>query len=243
MSLRFGIRRQLFISTTTPPPSPPLLVAVLGVLSCVAQPAPQCLIPVPPRHGTVRRFDDPPVSLSALLSRPLGHNTVSLLRTAEGSSVDPSVARKTLRSSARHWAQFFSGRPGPGFSPPQPSPQHHPAGQTLIGRPLYAPRKEEVGVSLADGCLNALALCLFEGLGVRREGVRALSALWKPMIRRRRSLWCAVRSSAKSAPLTKSSRHAPRTAESPSPRPFLACMCTYFKSERSILRIYHTVPV
>ena len=33
-------------------------------------------------------------------------------------SVDPSVARNTLRSSTRHLAQLFSGRPGPGFSPP-----------------------------------------------------------------------------------------------------------------------------
>ena len=33
-------------------------------------------------------------------------------------SVDPSVARNTLRSSTGHWAEFFSGRPGPGLSPP-----------------------------------------------------------------------------------------------------------------------------
>ena len=32
--------------------------------------------------------------------------------------MDLSVDQNTLRSSTRHWAQFFSGRPGPGFSPP-----------------------------------------------------------------------------------------------------------------------------
>ena len=47
-------------------------------------------------------------------------------------------------------------------------------GQSLIGRPLYGPRKEEA--SSADG-LNALALCLLESLGVRHEVVSALSAL------------------------------------------------------------------
>ena len=52
------------------PPSPPLLGAALEVLSCVAQPASLRLVSVPPRHETVRRFDDPPVPLPALLSRP-----------------------------------------------------------------------------------------------------------------------------------------------------------------------------
>ena len=46
-------------------------------------------------------------------------------------------------------------------------------GQPLIGRPLYAPRKEEA--SFADGRLNALALCLLESLGVRHEVVSAFA--------------------------------------------------------------------
>ena len=50
-----------------------------------------------------------------------------------------------------------------------------PAGQLLIGRRLYGRRKEET--SFADGRLNALALCLFEGLGIRHKVVSALSAL------------------------------------------------------------------
>ena len=48
-------------------------------------------------------------------------------------------------------------------------------GQPIIGRPLHCPRKEEA--SFSGGRLNALALCLFEGLGVRHEVVGALSAL------------------------------------------------------------------
>ena len=48
-------------------------------------------------------------------------------------------------------------------------------GQPLMCRPLYDLRQEEE--SLPDGRLNTLALCLLEGLGVRREVVGALSAL------------------------------------------------------------------
>ena len=46
------------------------------------------------------------------------HSTVSTPNTKGTLSVDHSVARNTLTSSSRHWTQFFSGRPGPGFSPP-----------------------------------------------------------------------------------------------------------------------------
>ena len=47
----------------------------------------------------------------------VGHSTVSTPNTTGTLSVDPSVARNTLRSSTKHWAQLFSGRSGPGFSP------------------------------------------------------------------------------------------------------------------------------
>ena len=42
-------------------------------------------------------------------------------------------------------------------------------------RPLYGPLEEET--PLADGRLDALALCLLKGLGVRHAVVCALSAL------------------------------------------------------------------
>ena len=47
----------------------------------------------------------------------MSHSTVSTPNTKGTVSVDPSVARTTLRSSTRHRAQFFSGPPDPGFCP------------------------------------------------------------------------------------------------------------------------------
>ena len=75
----------------------------------------------------------------------------------------------------RHWVHFVSGRSGPGFSPPAIVPNvTRRVSRALIGRPLYGPRKE---ASFADSPLNALALCLLEGLGVRHEVVDPLSVL------------------------------------------------------------------
>ena len=56
----------------TAPSPPPLLhpVAALRALSCMEQPAYLRLAPVPSRHVTIRRFNDPPVPRSALLSPP-----------------------------------------------------------------------------------------------------------------------------------------------------------------------------
>ena len=48
-------------------------------------------------------------------------------------------------------------------------------GQPLIGRLLYAARKEEA--PFADGRLHALVLCFLESLGARHQVVSALSAL------------------------------------------------------------------
>ena len=127
----------------------------------MAYPALLRLALVPSRHESVRRVDDHPIPFPTLV---FAHNTVSTPNSKGELSVDPSVVWNTLMS-ASHWAQFFSGRPGPGFSPPANCPKHHSMGQPLIGRPLYGPRKEEA--SFADGRLNALALCLLESLRVR----------------------------------------------------------------------------
>ena len=79
-------------------------------------------------------------------------------------------------SSARHWAQFSSGRPRPGFTPPAIVPNiTRWDSRSLVGRPLYGSRKEEA--SFADSRLNALTLCLLESLGERHAVVGALSAL------------------------------------------------------------------
>ena len=47
----------------------------------------------------------------------VAHHTVSTPNTKTKLSVYPSVARNTLRSSARLWPQFLYGRPGPDCSP------------------------------------------------------------------------------------------------------------------------------
>ena len=49
--------------------------------------------------------------------------------------------------------------------------------QSLIARPLYGSREEEA--SYADSRLNALILCLLEGLGARHAMVGALPAVMK----------------------------------------------------------------
>ena len=52
------------------PLSPPLLVAALSVLSCVAQPAALRIVPVSPCRDTIPRFDDSLVPPPVFLSRP-----------------------------------------------------------------------------------------------------------------------------------------------------------------------------
>ena len=75
------------------------------------------LVPVPPRHETFRHLTTPRYHAPPFLAAA-GHSTVSTSNTKVTLYVDLSVARNTLRLSTRHWAQFFAGRPGPGFSRP-----------------------------------------------------------------------------------------------------------------------------
>ena len=115
------------------------LHTLLGVLSCVAQPDSLRLVPVPPRHKTTARsFGDPPILLPTLLKPPS-----TITNTASPKGGYPWTARrleKTLRSPARQYGPTVtsyvrSARHGPSHRPP--------TGQSLIGRPLYGPRKEE----------------------------------------------------------------------------------------------------
>ena len=66
-----------------------------------------------------------------------------------------------------------SGWPGPEFSPPAIVPNI----TRRVSRSLSAVRPPEEETPFADGRLDALALCLNEGLGVRHEVICALSAL------------------------------------------------------------------
>ena len=126
--------------------------------------------------------------------------------------MDPSVARNTLRSSTRHWAQFFSGRPGPGFSPPAIVPNViRRISRSLCLRctpPAKGRRRLRMLVSTLSHCAFVRALAYDMRWSVRCRQ-------WKPMIRRR-NLWCAVRSSDSSC---RGSTLRTRTAGFLSPRP------------------------
>ena len=66
----------------------------------------------------------------------------SLLLTAKG-----GCPLNALISSATDWSLFFSGRPGPGLSPHQPSSRTSPDESTALScRPFYGSRKAEVVV-------------------------------------------------------------------------------------------------
>ena len=123
----------------------------------------------------------------------MGRSTVSTPNTKGTLSADPSVARNTLRSSIGHWSQFFSGRPGPGFSPPAIDRNiiRRVGRSSCVRCTPSAKRRRRLSmvVSKLSHCafLRALAYDMRWSVRCRR---------WKPMIRRR-NLWCAVRSSAK----------------------------------------------
>ena len=93
--------------------------------------------------------------------------------------MDPSVARNTLRLSTRHWAQFFSGRPGHGLSPPAVVPNITRRVSRSSCVRCTAPAKE---TPLADGRLNALALCLLKYTWY----IHIDEVMYKPVARDRR---------------------------------------------------------
>ena len=135
--------------------------------------------------STTPRYHLPPF-LAAV-----GHSTVSTQNTEGTLSVDPSTAQNTLRSSTRRWAQFFSGRPGPGFSPPDIVPNIiRRVSRSLCVRctaPVNRRRRLRMVISAHCAFLRALAYDMRWSVRCRR---------WKPMIGRR-NLWSAIRSSAK----------------------------------------------
>ena len=153
---------------------------------------------MPSRHEPVRASTTPRHHQFPLCLDALGHSTVSTPSSKVDLSVDPSVVLNALMS-ARHWAQFFRSRPGPGCSPPAIVPNitrwvsRSFVGQPLICRPLYGSRKEEA--SFAGG-FSTLPHCAFLRALVYDMRWSVRCRRWKPMIHRRR-MWCAGRSSAK----------------------------------------------
>ena len=102
------------ISTTAPPlPLSSLLASSVAWRGQLLYPSSLChLVMTRSAASTTCRYHFAPF-LAAV-----GDSTVSTPNAKGTLSVDPAVARNTLRSSNRHWAKFFSGRPGPVFSPP-----------------------------------------------------------------------------------------------------------------------------
>ena len=148
-----------------------------------------------------------------LLLAAVGHSTVSTPNTKGTLSVDPSVARNSLRLSIRHWAQFFSGRPSPGFSPPAIFPNiTRRVGRSLCVR-CTAPAKRRRRLRMV---VSALSQCAFLRAVAYDMRWSERCQRWKSMIRRG-NLYCAVRSS--DVLFAKGSTLHTRTAGSASPRP------------------------
>ena len=109
----------------------------------------------------------------------VGHSTVSTLNAKGTLCVDASVARNTLRSSTRHWARFFSGRPGPGFPPAiVPNIVRRVSGSLCVRCTAHAKRRRrlQMVVSTLSRCAFVRALAYDMRWSVR--GRR-----WKPMVR------------------------------------------------------------
>ena len=139
--------------------------------------------------STTPRYHFPP-SLAAV-----GHSTVCTRTTKGTLSGDPSVARHTLRSSTiknRNWDQFFSGRPGLGFSPPAVVPNSTRRVSRSLCVHCTPPAKRRRRLQMV---VPTLSHCAFlRALAYDMWSVRCRR--WKPMVRKR-NLWCGVRSSAK----------------------------------------------
>ena len=128
-------------------------------------------------HLTMNRslLQGPPVPLPRLFTA-VGHSAASTPNTEGERSLDPSVARNSVRSSTTHLCQVLNCPPGLGFSPPAIVPNT----TRLENRSLCLPRhglcKKEP--PFTDGRFDALATCHLEDLRVRENGmVSAKTAL------------------------------------------------------------------
>ena len=157
------------------PPRPPgfawlLLLASSAVRRCqLFSASPPChLVTKRSAASTIPRCQFP-LSLAAL-----GHSTVATPNSKGELSVDPSVASKTLMSSTRHWAQFFPGRPRPGFTPPAivPNITRWVSRSLAVRCPAPAKRRRRlrIAVSMLSHCafLRALAYDMRWSLRCRR---------------------------------------------------------------------------
>ena len=147
----------------------------------------------------------------------VGHNTVCTPNNKGGLPVDPSVARSTLRSSPRHWAQlfFWSAWSRILSNSFRSNITGRVSGSLFVYCTASAKRRCRVQmlVSKVSHCAFLRALAYDMKLSVRCRR-------WKPMIRRRN--WGGVRFGAQRSALGRESTSHTCTAGSPSPLP-LAC--------------------
>ena len=123
---------------STPPVTPPFPIPLDTTHGgCAALPTPRCLILVPPHHGPLGCFEDLP-----RLFASVDHRVVSTPNTKGASSVDPSVARNSLRSSTMHPRQVYNSPLGLGFSPPAIVPNIARLGSLSLLCRATAPEKK-----------------------------------------------------------------------------------------------------
>ena len=191
LRFHFCIRQQLCPYSSTlisvrvspPPAHPPVFPLSLFLASSAAwrsqlfSAAPLCHLVMKRSAASKIPWRPFPLFLAAV-----DHSAVS---NSKGQlSVDPSLAWNTLMSSARHWAQFFSGRPGSGFSPHQPSPNIiRWVGRSLVVR-CTASAKRRRRLRMVVSTLSHCAFLRAFAYGMRWS-VRCRR--WPPMIRRRSS--------------------------------------------------------
>ena len=113
------MHQQLYQYGCPPPPRPPGFPCLLPLASSAVRRS-QLFSALPLYRLVMKQSAASTISRCQFLLflAALGHGTVFTPNCKGELSVDPSVGSNTLMSSARHWAQFFSGRPHPGFTPP-----------------------------------------------------------------------------------------------------------------------------
>ena len=144
--------------------------------SSPSSPSKQVLLP-PPHYGTCLGFYREKTSFSPFFRWSTRielhhlpaffvawtHSTVSTPHCRGESSVDPSVDRKTARSSFRVVSQLLGGKPGPGFFSGYLRKHHAGRGGPLFCRTIARARRAAV----PEGRFKVLAFRFLEGLGVR----------------------------------------------------------------------------
>ena len=112
----YALHRSGFFHSTCCPPFPHSLVHHLRRIS--ALPAPLCLNLVLPHHEPFGCFKDSPVPLPRRFGCSGPQRDLSTPKIKGERSVDPTVARSSLRSSTMHLCKLLNCPPGLRFSPP-----------------------------------------------------------------------------------------------------------------------------